>query len=26
MAVPIIILYEIGILLSRIIYRKKKNA
>ena len=26
MAVPIIILYEIGILLSMIIYRKKKNA
>ena len=26
MAVPIIILYEIGILLSIIIYRKKKNA
>ena len=26
MAVPIIILYEIGILLSRLIYRKKKNA
>jgi sec-independent protein translocase protein TatC len=26
MAVPIVILYEIGILMSRIIYRKKKNA
>jgi sec-independent protein translocase protein TatC len=26
MAVPIIILYEIGILLSMLIYRKKKNA
>jgi sec-independent protein translocase protein TatC len=26
MAIPIVILYEIGILMSRIIYRKKKNA